>query len=106
MTKIVNTRGTGFPLIYGIPFTDYNADEEFIFQMNQYFHGLMKFDILSKKGNRNTRVDFLLRGSFIGKNFSNHVFYVYVFILYEGGSGRGHDDELRTQLGPHTKYVK
>ena len=105
MTKIVNTRGTGFPLIYGIPFTDYNADEEFIFQMNQYFHGLMKFDILSKKGNRNTRVDFLLRGSFIGKNFSNHVFYVYVFILYEGGSGRGHDDELRTQLGPHTVWI-
>ena len=33
MTKIVNTRGTGFPLIYGIPFTDYNADEEFIFQI-------------------------------------------------------------------------
>ena len=34
MTKIVDTRTPGFPLIYGLPCTSYNADEEFIFQMN------------------------------------------------------------------------
>jgi len=49
MTKIVDTRGNNFPLISGLPCTDYNADEEFIFQMNKYFHGLMNFKIVSKK---------------------------------------------------------
>ena len=34
MTKIVDTRGNNFPLISGLPCTDYNADEEFIFNMN------------------------------------------------------------------------
>lgn len=105
MTKIVDTRGNNFPLISGLPCTDYNADEEFIFQMNKYFHGLMNFEIVSKKGNRNKRIDFLLKGSFIGEAFSEHIFYVYVFILYEGGNGRGHDDELRTQLGPHSVWI-
>lgn len=105
MTKIVDTRGNNFPLISGLPCTDYNADEEFIFQMNKYFHGLMNFEIVSKKGNRNKRIDFLLKGSFIGEAFSDHIFYVYVFILYEGGNGRGHDDELRTQLGPHSVWI-
>lgn len=55
MTKIVDTRGNNFPLISGLPCTDYNADEEFIFQMNKYFHGLMNFEIVSKKGNRNKK---------------------------------------------------
>lgn len=32
MTKIVDTRTPGFPLIYGLPCTSYNADEEFIFK--------------------------------------------------------------------------
>lgn len=105
MTKIVDTRGNNFPLISGLPCTDYNADEEFIFQMNKYFHDLMNFEIVSKKGNRNKRIDFLLKGSFIGEAFSDHIFYVYVFILYEGGNGRGHDDELRTQLGPHSVWI-
>ena len=105
MTKIVDTRTPGFPLIYGLPCTSYNADEEFIFQMNKYFHGIIDFNIISKKGSGKTRIDYLLKGKFIGKGFSSNVFYVYVFILYEGGNGRAHDDELRTQLGPHSVWI-
>lgn len=105
MIKIVDTRTPGFPLIYGLPCTSYNADEEFIFQMNKYFHGIIDFNIISKKGSGKTRIDYLLKGKFIGKEFSSNVFYVYVFILYEGGNGRAHDDELRTQLGPHSVWI-
>ena len=105
MTKIVDTRTPGFPLIYGLPCTSYNADEEFIFQMNKYFHGIIDFNIISKKGSGKTRIDYLLKGKFIGKGFSSNVFYVYVFILYEGGNGRAHDDELRTQLGAHSVWI-
>ncbi len=105
MTRIVDTRAPGFPLITGLPCTDYNADEEFLYQMNKYFCGLMHFEIASRKGGRSSRVDFLLKGNFVGEGFSNNIFYLYVFILYEGGNGRAHDDELRTQLGAHSVWT-
>ncbi len=104
MGRIVDTRASGYPMIPGQPFTEYNADEEFLYQMEKYFHGLMKFDIISRKGSKTKRVDFLLRGSFPENEFSDNYFYVYVFILYEGGNGRAHDDELRTQLGSHNVW--
>ena len=81
MTKIVDTRGNNFPLISGLPCTDYNADEEFIFQMNKYFHGLMNFEIVSKKGNRNKRIDFLLKGSLLVKH-SVIISSMYMFSFF------------------------
>lgn len=33
MGRIVDTRASGYPMIPGQPFTEYNADEEFLYQM-------------------------------------------------------------------------
>ena len=103
MPKIVDTYNVNYPLIEGKPFTDYNADEEFLRQMNKHFNGVFHFDVLSRKG-RGSRTDVLLRGRFTLPNSSSNTFYIYVFILYEGGAGRAHDDELRTQLGPGVQW--
>lgn len=97
MPKIIDTHSPNYPMIEGIPYTEYNADEVFIQQMDKHFPGLFKFEVVSRRGN-NTRTDVLLKGSFVPSYLSSHSFYVYVFILYEGGKGRAHDDELRTQL--------
>ena len=104
MTKIVDTHNNDYQLIEGKPFTDYRADEEFIFQMNKYFHNLFDIEMISQKGSGKTRYDVLLKMKFKGELFSGNIFYVYVFILYEGGNGRTHDDELRTQLTAHTTW--
>ena len=103
MPKIVNTYSSDYPLIEGKPFTDYNADEEFLFQMEKHFPRLFKFEVLSKKG-KGSRTDALLKGRFASDEFSKNTFFVYTFILYEGGAGRSHDDELRTQLTPGTSW--
>lgn len=104
MTKIVETRVKGFPLVEGMPFTNYNADEEFIYQINRFFPGILSFEVVSRKG-ESTRTDVLLKGKFSHPlGFSENCFYVYVFILYEGGKGRAHDDELRTQLNAYTAW--
>lgn len=105
MSRIVDTYSDGYPMIEGLPCTNYNADEEFIFQINKWFPNIFNFEVISRKGSRNSRVDFLLKGNFCGNEFSNNTFYVYVFILYEGGNGRPHDDELRTQLGAHNVWT-
>src|SRR5574344_627629 len=105
MSRIVDTYSDGYPMIEGLPCTNYNADEEFIFQINKWFPNIFNFEVISRKGSRNSRVDFLLKGNFCGNAFSNNTFYVYVFILYEGGNGRPHDDELRTQLGAHNVWT-
>lgn len=104
MTKIVDTHNSDYQLIEGKPFTDYRADEEFIYQMDKYFYNLFDIEVISKKGSGNTRYDVLLKMNFKGEQFSGNVFYVYVFILYEGGAGRTHNDELRTQLTAHSTW--
>jgi hypothetical protein len=97
MPKIVDTSEIGYPMIEGIPFTDYKADEVFVQQMNKYFPDLFNFEIISRRGST-SRTDALLKLTFKSSLFSNNHFFVYTFILYEGGKGRAHDDELRTQL--------
>lgn len=104
MPTIIDTYKPWFPFIEGDSFTDYNAENEFIFQMNSHFKGLFSFEVLSKRGNI-TRTDALLKGTFKKDGFSNNTFYVYVFILYEGGAGRSREMELRTQLTSGSRWT-
>ena len=82
MPKIIDTHSPNYPMIEGIPYTEYNADEVFIQQMDKHFPGLFKFEVVSRRGN-NTRTDVLLKGSFVPSYLSSHSFYVYVFIVFE-----------------------
>ena len=104
MSRIVDTYSKDYPMIEGSPCTNYNAEDEFLYQINRCFPNIFHFDVLSRKG-KETRIDCLLKGSFLGDKYSNNFFYVYVFILYEGGRRRKYDDELRTQLGSHLVWT-
>ena len=87
MSRIVDTYNSNYPLIEGTPFTDYNADKEFLFQMEKHFPRLFKFEVLSRKG-RGIRMDALLRGKFANDEFSQNTFFVYtLFFMKEEREG-------------------
>lgn len=102
MPKIIDTTSDKYDLIEGSPYTDYNAWEEFNYQLNVHFPGMFHTQLVSKRGN-GTRIDVLLKCNFVKEREKQDFFYVYVFILYNGGNGRS-EDELRTQLYPGRRW--
>lgn len=95
--KIIKDR-PNYPFDEGDPFANFDAGEEFLFQMEKYFPSVFSFNEISKRDGRYPRREVLFEGNFILPGTSNNKFYVFVLQTESGGRPDYSTSEYRLQF--------